>query len=479
LLVGPYSRFQWHHPGPFLFYAVAPFYGLSGFKTAGLSAGAVAINLTAVALLLWTMLRHGPPRLAIAVAVVSAFYLIRVPELLVSPWNPHTLVVPMMALLVVTAAVANGRVWLLPLAAVLASFVVQCHVAVGPAALALLVVAVALMTRSIPRSRRVATLSRPLAVTCVAALLAWCLPIVEQLKGQPGNLTELWKFFFGMHHAGQPVRIAAVAWGYMLSGVLRSDFSLASGNVLTRLRSGWPLVVAVVELLIVALSVRGTADDRGFVRMLATMLILTAAVSFWSITRIDGPVSDHEVFWLSGVGALNLAVAVEFLVGTVRRRSDGPTRLRPVVAAACIASYVACACVALVELATFTARSNVAPSDELAMTQAADAIHKYTIDRRVERPLFLIDQETWSFAAGVLLQLQKRGDRFAVERDWLPMFIGDVVPDGHEPVAITIGGRERHFRLSSRPGNIVVGEYPPVYLDAVRSSLGAPDPLTR
>ena len=45
LLVGPYSRFGWNHPGPFYFYFQAPLYALSGHKAASLYAGALAINL--------------------------------------------------------------------------------------------------------------------------------------------------------------------------------------------------------------------------------------------------------------------------------------------------------------------------------------------------------------------------------------------------------------------------------------------------
>src|SRR5580765_4791246 len=45
LLLGPYSRFQWHHPGPVAFFWIAPFYALSGARPAGLGAGALALNL--------------------------------------------------------------------------------------------------------------------------------------------------------------------------------------------------------------------------------------------------------------------------------------------------------------------------------------------------------------------------------------------------------------------------------------------------
>jgi hypothetical protein len=38
--LGPYSRYAWHHPGPLLFYALAPFYKASGLRSQGLAAGA-------------------------------------------------------------------------------------------------------------------------------------------------------------------------------------------------------------------------------------------------------------------------------------------------------------------------------------------------------------------------------------------------------------------------------------------------------
>jgi hypothetical protein len=55
LLVGPYSRFGWHHPGPLYFYLLAPWYWMSGLHTAGMQAGAFAINFSAVLLMAWTI----------------------------------------------------------------------------------------------------------------------------------------------------------------------------------------------------------------------------------------------------------------------------------------------------------------------------------------------------------------------------------------------------------------------------------------
>jgi len=48
LLLGPYSRFGWHHPGPLFFYLVAPFYALGGHQAAAMYAVALAINISAL-----------------------------------------------------------------------------------------------------------------------------------------------------------------------------------------------------------------------------------------------------------------------------------------------------------------------------------------------------------------------------------------------------------------------------------------------
>src|SRR5215467_11034858 len=70
LLVGPYSRFQWHHPGPIAFYWIAPFYALSGAKPVGLSAGALALNLAVLAIMTSIVIRRAGSLLAVALVGV-------------------------------------------------------------------------------------------------------------------------------------------------------------------------------------------------------------------------------------------------------------------------------------------------------------------------------------------------------------------------------------------------------------------------
>jgi hypothetical protein len=44
VLFGLYSREDWSHPGPLLYYLLAPFYWVTGGSSIGLALGALAIN---------------------------------------------------------------------------------------------------------------------------------------------------------------------------------------------------------------------------------------------------------------------------------------------------------------------------------------------------------------------------------------------------------------------------------------------------
>ena len=93
LLLGPYSRFQWHHPGPLYFYAMAPFYALSGSRATGLNVGALMINVAGLALVTGMLRGRASARLTAAASAALALLVLRVPDLLVSPWNAHVPVV--------------------------------------------------------------------------------------------------------------------------------------------------------------------------------------------------------------------------------------------------------------------------------------------------------------------------------------------------------------------------------------------------
>src|SRR5262249_4959114 len=133
LLVGPYSRFGWHHPGPLYFYLLAPWYWLSGYHTAGMQAGALVINFAATLLIIRCVAANASAPTAVAVFVSIAVYILRAGDLIVSAWNPHIIVLPLVAYVVLAAAMfADPRrghlLWLVGVGTLLA----QTHVAMVP-----------------------------------------------------------------------------------------------------------------------------------------------------------------------------------------------------------------------------------------------------------------------------------------------------------------------------------------------------------
>jgi hypothetical protein len=138
-LLGAYSQYGWYHPGPLLFYLLAPFY-IAGARTVhGLNVGALAINIGSLLPVAWILGRRRglSPGGGLLVLLSLLVYVVRTADLLTSTWNPHVSVWPFAALLVCSTAVISGDLSLLPLWVVFASLVMQTHVGFAPVALTL------------------------------------------------------------------------------------------------------------------------------------------------------------------------------------------------------------------------------------------------------------------------------------------------------------------------------------------------------
>ena len=262
LMVGPYSRFGWHHPGPLYFYVAAPWYWMSGYHTAGLQAAALAINLGAVAAIAWTVARFASAPVAIAVAAVTAWYTLRTGDLVVSVWNPHVIVLPMLAFVIMAAAfAATGRGALLLWLVLFGSFLVQTHLAMAPL--------VALVGATAVVAQRQA-LGGVWLRACLVALVLWLPPIVEQVTHTPGNLTRIVTFFAGGSSSGPTLGDAVVAWSASTTAAFRPDFAVALGFDFRPPQSAWPVVWAVAQVVLLAAAAAvGTeagSGRRGVVR---------------------------------------------------------------------------------------------------------------------------------------------------------------------------------------------------------------------
>ena len=202
VLVGPYSRFGWNHPGPLYLYWLAVPYRLLGSSYPALAVGAVVINLAASLGLVLVAC-------SVAVAlhsrswsgVVVVAYLAAAGPVAFDTWNPWVTILPFALMLLLAWAFACADFWALPVLAGVSTFLVQTHVAyVGPVAAVVVgaVVVVALDARRMRRDARAwparrRTLVRSAGAAGVVLVVLWIPPIVDQLVHEPGNLRQLFQ----------------------------------------------------------------------------------------------------------------------------------------------------------------------------------------------------------------------------------------------------------------------------------------------
>lgn len=462
LLVGPYSRFQWHHPGPLYFYLLAPFYALSGDRPSGLAAGAFALNLSCV-LLIGGWLRQGAGiRLAGLAAATFALYAWRAADAFASPWNPHIVVLPFAALVVGATRTLAGGNGALVLVALLASLTAQSHVALLPASVALGSAAFAATAMRAAREadtiRRHARLA--LAGTAATLALVWTPVVIEQFTEPTGNLTLLWRFFVSQHGKGLPLAVAVSAWSDMFIGVLRPDFYVAHGWKFVESPVRWAESLSLLLLL----GLGWVALRRsGYERWLAGVLLVVSAIALWSATRAEETMFDHTVFWIAGLGVLTLSLLAGEAIATVAPGAPAGAAFRGFVVLG-LAAVGLCGVTGLMEVGRGARASLAPPADAVAAGALGHDLLAFIHARQVTRPLIRIDQDAWEVAAGAIVFLQKQGVAVAVEDDWLPMFGPAFRVTGREPV-IGISRPAEHLRLTGQSGWHTVSQHPPFYAD--------------
>lgn len=419
---GAYSRFGWSHPGPLYFQLLAPLYYLSGLKHLAILAGVALINLACIVAMLVAFKRFGRGIwLMLSAALLLGVHVYRAPDLLASPWNAHTPLLPLSLLIVLCAAIWAGRIWALPLAVAVASLVIQAHVGPSLAVLAVLAVSAGCVVVAALRARGAddRAVSTPpvaaLAVSVVVGLVLWALPFADAIA--PHGQHNLERIYTSLGRDHIPPRVADRAFAYYFIAPLSPELGLPWGAPLRAGRDvdwrGTAQIVAGLQALVLIVSlVRKQRFEAGY----AIMLLVASAAAWYSARQLPEDPLNHTLYWIVPLGILTWAAAVGTLVSLLMSRVTTSPRVdRALLWSLAVFSVIAGIASTVIWYQRFILWS---PKVETASKIVRDRLNK----EPGKEPFFEIVQTQWALPPGVILQLIKTGSHPAVNAERLAMF---------------------------------------------------------
>ncbi len=381
-LVGAYSR-GFNHPGPSMFWAIAPLSLVAGGATWATLVGAALLQGVAIVGVGLLAFRRGG--LAFALLVLAALALVYSGfgqgGQFVVPWNPYEPVPFFLLFLLAVWAVAVGDRWQAVTLVLTGSFVMQAHIGYTPlvlAGLAFAVVVVFVDRAAVDRAPR----WRPVLVwSMVALLVMWIAPLIQQVRNKPGNLRAIYDYFA---NGGPTVGLQGGA------GLFATEFKVLppwlGGSETFEFGTGVAQPASIAWLLVPCVLLglgwwcarrSGRRADRRMVELAA----LVAVVSIAALARITVEASPYLFYWRIVVAAF-VVVASVWAIANWWPVSAHP-RARAVAASTLV--------VALVVGFVGQIADVVNHSDEVATTEASteDLMHQIERAGLPDRPVIV------------------------------------------------------------------------------------------
>lgn len=318
VLLGPYSRYRFAHPGPLYFYVLAPLYRATGGSSAAIPLGACLIGALAAFAAVSGARRLGRPQGVAALVCVLA-WLAAFGNVCATAWNPMVVVLPLLAYAVLAVAFARGHARAAIPAVFFGALAAETHLAcvlsvsgIGAAALASYV-----GTRRAPRDTELPRARAPIAAAAALLVLLLAPPLLEQLHhGTNGNIAKVARAFVAREEPMKP--LASAVRNLFLAGHWLPDriteATLLREGIIPRVM-GWDPVAttasasvvryAVVHLVAVAAGffVAARRKDRASLGLLA-MGILAEVLAIASLRSALGIEYHYLVFWTSAATTL-------------------------------------------------------------------------------------------------------------------------------------------------------------------------------
>jgi hypothetical protein len=419
-LVGQYSEAgivigrATHDLGPMLYWVLALPARLGDPVWMAVTMGIV--NFAAVLATVALARRRGGRPLMLATAIAIPLMCISLPaEAFHDIWNPSAALMPFLLLIFLCWSVACGDAYLLPVAVLVASFVVQAHLGYLAASAGMLLVALAGV--AVGGRRRV-----PWALTAVlVALICWEPAIINEATGHPGNLTLVArtattsKPTLGLHVGENAVaRAVGVKPWWLIDPATRWDrkYDVAAPQSPLRVVSTIALLIALGAIAIVGVLRRrrdlATAGAIGLILCAA----LAAVAAQTPTTPVLAATLAYSLWWGSQCGMwvwLIVAWSAYVLARALAVEHRLPAWSRGVAMPAGIAGL------AVAGIAGTAASAAEKPDQHVALYRpiaAIDARLNQTIaPNRTVRYDGTLDVATQPVKASIRYDLARRGDR--------------------------------------------------------------------
>lgn len=453
------------NPGPLYFQLLA--LPAKVGDDAGLALGAAGINVITLACIAFFATRaFGAIGGATAALVATTLAWSMGSELLFDPWQPHSLLLPVLLFLILVASMAAGDVLALPVAAFVASVIVQTHLSYA-VIVPLLAVAgfVALMLRSRPRDSGPTPrprLKAALAVTAAVLALAWSQPLFEQVAGDgPGNLGKILTNAGTTGEVHGPVKaarivadVAAVPPMWLRPSMRDAFVGRSDSGAIDRLDlpdTGTSLMalglVAALLALVVARRRPGTREGSAGVLAGIALLLAYGTTAIAPVGIFAVPISPHQHRYLWPIAAFTAWALLVGLLAAHRRRARA-------VAAALVATTLI---VSIAAMPSWNARTG--PAADADAIPVARSLTRGMDTAGLPEPV-LADLSNQRFAepwtGPVMAELQRRGIEFRVEDEG---WVGQLGPrrraSGREQVRLFV--REGDAARSTPTGSERIG----------------------
>ena len=445
-LVGNYSRFGWSHLGPAWFYALDFIYAPLGRDSWAIFVAALALRALVACLIVIVAWRIGGPLLASLAALLLLWFVFTLGlPIFRGAWPPYETILPIILFLLLAAFGAAGSTLAVVGALLVGSYEAQLHVGTVPTiALSLAMMAAMRLAGHwwpVRKPLCADVRRRPWALALltlglVTLVTMWVPVAMDQLSGHPGNVRNLFHFFFQSNLPHHHLREGVAALGRHLAVFPFGHPPPASESDYSALTLERLLPVAGFLALSGALAAAGTLRRDPFAQSMGIILCVVTIELVWSISRAVGELSSYFLIWTTtlpvvlivGWAALLIKVRVTAL-GAFCHAIVAKEAWRP--ASAGIAGVLVL--LSAIQAVGFLQLASPA-KDADPGARAVGTLVQASLATQPREPLLvtIVGLDAWPVAAGVSLQLIKHGWPVFVRPEYLFMFGEQMRASGRE-----------------------------------------------